>query len=136
MKEFVKKISVSFLSLIVLLSSMSFVVNKHYCGDELVDVSIFGDAQSCCEHEAHTNSEGEIITRKCCKDVVEFIESTTFDKEKLTVVYPDSLEFLAFYFDTYFNLLQDVSIENSYEIDFSPPNIDQDVQVLYQTFLI
>ena len=47
MNTIVKKISTTLLSFIVLFSSMSFAIDEHYCGNNLMDVSYFGDADNC-----------------------------------------------------------------------------------------
>ena len=35
------------LALLVLMSTLSFTVEKHFCGDVLVDVSVFTETQKC-----------------------------------------------------------------------------------------
>lgn len=47
MKQFLSKIVSSVLALLVLFSTFSFTVEKHYCGDYLVDVSYLGKADTC-----------------------------------------------------------------------------------------
>ena len=47
MKKLVFKIASFLLAVLVCLSTLSFTVDKHYCGDFLVDVSFTGDASDC-----------------------------------------------------------------------------------------
>jgi len=47
MKRSFTKITSSLLALLVLLSTLSFTVESHYCGDFLVDVSYVGQADGC-----------------------------------------------------------------------------------------
>ena len=47
MEKIIKKITASILSFIVLFSSMSFAIDEHICGDQVMDVSYFGDADNC-----------------------------------------------------------------------------------------
>jgi hypothetical protein len=138
MKKILTKISASFLALIVLFSSMSFTVEKHYCGETLVDVSYFGEAESCCAKAMKEMDHKEKKSQKkgCCSDEVEIIESSTFDKEKITSFTPQELQFLTFYVFSYINLFQEVDLEKEFYKDFSPPDIVQDIQVLHETFLI
>lgn len=43
-----KKASHIFLSALLLISTMGMAVSKHYCGENLVSVSFYGEADSCC----------------------------------------------------------------------------------------
>jgi hypothetical protein len=43
-----KKASHIFLSALLLISTMGMAVSKHYCGKNLVSVSFYGEADSCC----------------------------------------------------------------------------------------
>lgn len=117
---------------------MSFTIEKHYCGETLVDVSYFGEAESCCAKsmKKKDHKENESKKKGCCKDELELIESTTFDKEKLTSFSPQEIQFLAYYVYSYINIFQEVDLEKEFYKDFSPPDIVQDIQVLHETFLI
>ena len=138
MKKILTKISASILSLIVLLSSMSFTVQKHYCGETLVDVSYVGEAKSCCSKAMKTKDHKENKSKKkgCCTDEFKLIESSTFDKEKIASFTPQDMQFLTYYIYSYINLFQEVELEREFYKDFSPPDIVQDIQVLHETFLI
>lgn len=122
---------------------MSFTIEKHYCGETLVDVSYFGKADSCCaksmkkmNHEEKTSNKGKGKKKKCCSNELELIESTTFDKEKLTSFSPQEIQFLTYYVYSYINVFQEVDIEKEFYKDFPPPDIVRDIQVLHETFLI
>lgn len=137
MKAFIKKIMATILSLIVLFSSMSFTIDKHFCGETLIDVSYFGEADKCGMEGMEMNSTAKKVKKKkCCKDETIFVESSTFDKEKLITLQSVDLEFVFSYAYSYINLYQSITLEKEYYKDFSPPDVEQDVQVLHQTFLI
>ena len=122
------------MAVIVLLSTMSFTVEKHYCGDFLVDVSVIGNVEKC----AMTADQATLVKSKdCCSDEVFHIEGQdelqkesfnklTIEQQKLLVAYAFSYEF--FFIE-------------SREILFSrntppPPDLNKDLQAFYQTFLI
>ena len=136
MKEFLHKISAVALSLVVMLSTMSFTIDKHYCGETLVEVSYFGKADSCCAKKMKKKEETKKKKKKCCTNELELIESTTFDKEKLTSLSVQEIQFLVFHVYSYINLFQEVELEKEFYKDFPPPDIVQDIQVLHETFLI
>lgn len=131
MKKLVFKIASFLLAVLVCLSTLSFTVDKHYCGDFLVDVSFTGDASDC-------GMEKSTVSKKnCCKDEVyqvegqhELLQSSvddfTFQKEQL------SSSFMISYRDFF-------SIKEVTELiynDLSPPDLPVDYRVLYQSFLI
>ncbi len=137
MKSFLKKISAFILSFVVLFSSMSFTIDKHYCGETLIDVSFFGKAEGCGMEGMKMNSNAKKIgKKKCCKDETIFIESSTFDKEKLISLESTTIEFVYSYAYSYINLYQNIVLEKEYYKDFSPPDPEENIQVLFQTFLI
>ena len=61
MKVLTKITSLS-LALLVLLSTLSFTVDQHYCGDFLVDISFTGEADGCGMNMAKTTMNN------CCSD--------------------------------------------------------------------
>lgn len=134
MKHFVKKITSLALAFLVLFSTFSFTVEKHYCGEFLMDVSFMGDADDC---GMNMEKVAKTTKKNCCKDEVHQIEGqdelqqfsfTDFDLEKQQFV----VAFVAFYQ----TLFIDKSDKKESYKDFSPPDIPIDYQVLFQTFII
>jgi hypothetical protein len=134
MKQLFIKIASFTLAFLVLFSTFSFTVEKHYCGDFLVDVSFTGETDGCGMQMAAVNS---VKKKNCCKDEVQKIEgqdelqsnksdTLTFEKEQLLTAFVIS----------YKDLFVEVASKNNFYKDFSPPDIPIDYQVLYQTFLI
>ena len=122
------------LSFVVLFSTLSFTVEKHYCGDHLVDTSIFTNAQKCGGMEIE---EENYVAKPCCKDTVDVIkgqdELNTSDLKKLN----SSIEFnLVAYMFSYAQLFESLPKQIIPHKDYSPPNLVKDIQVLDETFLI
>lgn len=134
MKKLFYKISAVALSFIVLFSTMSFTIDKHFCGETLIDVAYFGKADDC--GMKMKVDQQKMKKKKCCKNETEVIESPTFDKEKITTVTPENITFVIYHLYSYINIFQEISIEKEYYKDFSPPDLERDIQVLYETFLI
>ncbi len=135
MRKLFTKITATILSLIVLMSSMSFTIDKHYCGETLVDISYFGQADDC-GMKMNMNSESPKMKKKCCKNVTEFVEFDAFDKEKVLTLTPKELQFLVFHVHSYLTLYEDVKLDKEFYKDFSPSDVVQDIHVLNETFLI
>lgn len=137
MNTIVKKISTTLLSFIVLFSSMSFAIDEHYCGNNLMDVSYFGDADNCGSEEVTMNSSSSSVKQNnCCKDETTLLESSIFNKEKFINLQHVDAEVLFFKANSYLGTYKDIAIEIEYYTNFSPPDIAQDIQVLHQAFLI
>jgi hypothetical protein len=134
MKQFLTKITASTLAFLVLFSTLSFTVDKHYCGDFLVDVSFTGETEGC----GMKMDKSITKTKKnCCKDEIHQFEGqdklqlTSF--EKITF---QNQQFLNAFVFSYQNLFIDKSTEKSFQRIFPPPDIYQNYQVIYQSFLI
>ena len=131
MKSIFNKIASISMAFLVLLSTMSFTVEKHYCGDFLVDVSIIGNADSCDMKMDLSDSNN------CCKDEIYHIEG----QDKLQKNSTDDLslnqqKIIIALVISYQTIFVDIDLEKEFYKDFSPPDILQDYQVLYQSFLI
>ena len=52
-----KKFSHIIFSLLLLVSTMGLVISKHYCGGSFVSISLFTEAESCCEMDGCCHNE-------------------------------------------------------------------------------
>ena len=139
MKKIFLKIASFCIALLVFVSTLSFTIESHYCGDVLVDSSVFSSVESCGMEvqQKPSSKECDLINKKnCCSDeqlVVDGQDNLKISFDKLdkeqqllvaTIVY------------SYINLFTELQTENIPFRDYSPPPLVRDVQVLDQTFLI
>ena len=133
MRGFTKRIVSTLMAVMVLLSTMSFTVKKHYCGDFLVSVSLVSDVEN---FDVSENSCASIKKKSCCKDEVHHIEgqdtlhiesssNLTFEQQKALLVFSISYNFIFFEFKD----------EKQFSRAIMPPELTRDLQVLYQVFL-
>jgi len=120
------------LALLVLFSTVSFTIEKHYCGDVLVAVSMFSEVEKCGMESMETFQK-----KSCCKDEVNVVEG----QDELKVSTFDDLEFNQQYFSTAFTCVYIYGYEPLPKQiiphkDYSPPNLVADIHVLDQVFLI
>ena len=117
-----------------MLSTLSFTIEKHFCGDTLVDVAVFSEAKKC---GMEMTTEKARIKKSCCKDEVELIKG----QEDLKLNSSDELSSFQVVFATafvygfchYFQSLPKKEVPHDY---YSPPNIVKDIQLLDEVYLI
>ena len=69
----IHKLTALSLSLLVMLSTFSFTIEKHFCGDTLIDIAVFTQAEKC-SNEAMEIEIASISKKSCCKDEVNLIK--------------------------------------------------------------
>lgn len=122
------------LSLLVLISSINYSLSAHYCGSQLIDLALFGKAESC---SMALESNCELDVMPCCADSSLLIdgEDYLFSKNIKTLVVKKidvlvaKLSFpIKLIFSSNRPLIQ-------LEI-YSPPLIDYEIPILNQSFLL
>lgn len=126
------------LAVLVMLSTMSLTFNEHYCGDVLVDSTLFIKAESCgMELKTPTSEERCTVKMKdCCKDVAKLIEGQDNLKIDYSSLDLNQQFFIVSYVYTYLNLFNNLDKESIHLKDYSPPPIVNDVQTFDQVYLI
>jgi hypothetical protein len=135
-KDILHKVFSATLALLVLVSTMSFTVEKHFCGVTLVDTAVFAEVEGCGMDMSNTETiENE--KNNCCKNEVEVVKG----QDKLKIAAFDDLKFQQqFFFVSYVysfeNLFEGLSEQIIPHKNYSPPNLVADIQVLDQVFII
>ena len=124
------------LAWLVLFSTVSFTIEKHFCGDVLVDVSIFTEVDKC-DMEASEIALERITKKPCCKDVIDVIEG----QNELKFSSFENLDFekqqiIASYAYAYISLFEELPKLAIPHKNYSPPDLVTDIQVLDQVFII
>lgn len=124
------------MALLVFFSTLSFTIEKHYCGNTLVDISVFTEVRKCAMEDLEKELEA-LTKRSCCKDTVDFVQG----QDELNVksledmTYDQQIFALSFVY-TYINLFEGLPQQIVPHKDYSPPNLIIDLQVVDQVFLI
>jgi hypothetical protein len=140
MKEFSHKILAILMSFVVLLSTTSFAITKHYCGDTLVDTAIFSQASSCGmeNDKISTNSASDCTTIKkdCCSNeqlLIDGQDEVQLQVDKITF----SQEFfIASFIYTYINLFENLENTVASYGGYKPPLVIKDIFKIDETYLI
>ncbi len=129
-----KKIFSLFLSLFVLLSSINFNLSAHYCGQKLIDISLFGNAEKC---EMQQIEECEDSTSSCCGDRQILIESNDYlASKKLSKTQIDSIEVLLGNIYYAIDLLLLIDHWKELVNFYIPPLAERKAPALHQSFLL
>lgn len=120
------------MAFVVLFSTLSFTVESHYCGANLVDTAIFTKAKVC----GGDFIGSAPILKDCCKHEIDVVKGQ--DKLKLNgfddLKLDQQLFFTAFvYYTTFFKSLPKQTIPHR---DYIPPNLIYDIQLLDDVFII
>lgn len=131
-----KIISLTFIVL-VLFSTASLTVEKHFCGDNLIDLSLFSSTEKCGGDVQQSSEDHEVLEKSCCKDVVELISTQNqLDTNSKNDFSQFQKQFAAVFVYTYAGLFEEkASTQNSF-LNYNAPRLVYDLNILEQVFLI
>ena len=131
MKQVFQKSGSLAMALLVLFSTMSFTVNKHFCGDFLVDQAVFAEAESCgMEHHPGMSEDNG------CSDDSVTVEGQKDLKISFNDLDLDQQVFLFSFTHSYSNLFEEQLTQAVPYLNYIPPLLVYDIQLLDETFLI
>lgn len=122
------------MALLVMASTVTITIEKHFCGDRLIDVSVFSELERC-GMEGPETADG--ITKSCCKDTIDIIDvqdelqSYKFDFSEL-----NNEVFVTTFLISQYVLFEHIPEKELLIEDHSPPDIYRDINILHEVFLI
>nr|WP_252723794.1 hypothetical protein [Winogradskyella psychrotolerans] len=120
----------------ILFSTLSLTIEKHFCGDTLIDVAIFTETEKCSDDLAQVE-EASIRKMSCCKDEIDVIEGlseTTLNSfEDLDVIHQHVLIAYSYSYINLFEGLPNLVIPHK---DYVPPAVVKDIHLLDEVYLI
>nr|WP_321222185.1 hypothetical protein [uncultured Psychroserpens sp.] len=124
------------MAVLLLLSTVSFTVEKHFCGDVLIDVAVFSTIEKCAS-DAIDIDEDHVTKKTCCKDTLDVVEGQTqLTVKKFDDLDLDQQQFFISYIYAYnglFTVLKKQTIPHQYYLS---PQLIADIHLLDQVFLI
>lgn len=130
------KISSIVMALLVFLSTVSFTLEKHFCGDTLIDVAIFSHADTC-GMNMNTLTKLSPEKKSCCKNEVEIIKGQDqLNKASFEDLQVQKQFFLTSLHYSYINLFKGKPSQVYPHKNYSPPHLVANIQVLNQVFII
>ena len=138
MKEMIHKITALTMAFVVLMSTMSFTMHMHYCGDTLVDTSYFVEAETCgmeMPQTQNTSDDCSAVKKNCCSDKQLTIEGQ--DELKLSLeLQMDQQLFAAVFLTTYTQLFEIPEETITSHQDYLPPPLVRKLYQLDEEYLI
>lgn len=137
MKQYLHKIGAISMALLLLFSTVSFSVDMHFCGGDLVDLGFF-EKEAKCGMILPDAPNGECLMSfmDCCSDqelVQEGLDELLVSVENLT---PEQQKFIV----TFISVFTFSNFNSPRKIiplkDYSPPLLTHDFQVVNATFII
>lgn len=134
------------MAVLVLVSTTSFTLTAHFCGDELQDIAFFDAAESCeahmaqippCHGEHDAGPKNHLKKKNCCEEQALINNSEEFLKDSiiLKIFSPDS-NFISFVASFLFSSLWPQIDHFVPYSNYAPPLIERDISVLVQSFLL
>ena len=140
MKEFSHKILAILMAFVVLISTTSFAVTKHFCGGTLVDIAFFDEVSTCGMENQKTSSNSisgcSIVKKDCCNDVQLLIDGQDELQLQVDKISFEQQVFIASFIYTHINLFE--GLENnvsSYE-EYKPPLVIRQIFKIDEMYLI
>lgn len=130
-----KIMSVS-MAILVVLASFSFTIEKHFCGPNLVAISVISNIESCCKGDIPKDKSVQFSTPPCCTNAHTLIEG--FDNYP-TITTVQALNNLVVAILTSNHYTQAFELEpklNPSNFNYRPPPLVVNIQVRDQVFLI
>ncbi|MFB9057850.1 hypothetical protein ACFFU9_13980 [Mariniflexile ostreae] len=137
MKHVFHKVMALAMVFVVLLSTMSYTVDMHYCGDTLMDSAIFNTVKTCgMDMESPLKEDCSVTKKNCCNDeqvVLDNQDELQFHVDKISF---EQQVFIASFVYSYINRFEGFDKNTSSFKDYTPPLVIKQIFKLDETYLI
>ncbi len=124
------------MAMLVLLSTVSWTVDKHLCMGRVMDISLFTEADDCDMEKAMVAMGNETMDNHCCDDESFTISGQDDLKLTLTDLELEQQVFLFAFTHTFLNPTASLEEHCVPHQGYPPPLITRDIHLLDQVFLI
>jgi hypothetical protein len=132
MKRAFQKSGSLLMALLVLFSTVSFTVDKHFCGEILVDQAVFSEAKTCGMHGDMSGSSED----DCCDEEKVLVEGQKELKISFDDLDLDQQVFLASFTWSYATIFEGEAQAETPFFHYKPPLLVYEIHLLDETFLI
>lgn len=138
MKKLFHKITAVLMAFVVLMSTMSFTLHMHYCGETLVDTSYFTKAETCgmeMPQPSDTSEDCSVKKKNCCSEKQITIEGQDELKPSFELKIEQQI-IAAFFIKSYTQLFEIPEETKIFEQDYHPPPLVRKLYQLDEVYLI
>lgn len=123
---------------LLLLSTTSWKVEKHYCMGHLMDVAFFSDVDTCgMDMDMSDRSDSQMQQEdSCCSDEVIVIDGQDDLKLSFNNLSLDQRSFMVAFTYSYIDLFETLTEQVVPHKHYPPPILVKDIQLLDEVFLI
>lgn len=125
------------MAVLLLLSTTSWTIGKHYCMGHLVDVSLFSNAESCCKQSDGARTiDRPREADSCCSNELLVLDGQDDLNISINDLDLDQQAFLASFAHCYFQMFEVCAEQVVPHKYYPPPILVKDIHVLDEVFLI
>ena len=126
------------MSFVVLFSTTSFAITKHFCGDTLIDTAVFNKAETCgMEMDLASTVEGcSVIKENCCNDQQILIDGQDEVQVQFDKISFEQKVFIASFIYSYVNLFEGLDKNVSSFEEYVPPIVTNQIYKIDESYLI
>jgi len=124
------------MALLLLLSTVSWTIEKHTCMGRVMDVALFAKADDCGMAAAMQAMEDDSLENHCCGDETLTLQGQDDLKISFNDLSLDQQLFLVAFTHGYVGLFASVEDKTGTNEYYPPPLLVKDIQLLDETFLI
>ena len=137
MKHVFHKILTFIMAFIVIASTMSFTVDMHYCGDTLVDVAVFHEAESCgMDIKTSSTNTCTLSKKSCCNNKQLIVSGQQELQLSIDDISFNHQVFIASFIKTYIALFEISEEKKTLSENYPPPTVVKTIYKLDETYLI
>lgn len=137
-----------FMAILILVSSIGFTIDQHFCGGQLKSFSLIGKAKDCYElatgekqlscpnHNIDSFKGLSISKKRCCENRTEHFQSDTEVPSSISnILNVDTQQFIVAYISVFITRSLLIPL-NGVHLSYKPPIIYSDIPILIQSFLL
>lgn len=138
MKQVSHKIMSIWMAFVVLFSTMSFTIDMHYCGDDLMDIAVFHKVETCeMDVEPLASESCGIVKDTCCSDEQTFVTGQDELQLLVTELTFEQQVFITSFVYAYIEFLNPIDKEETSLKEYKPPLVIRDhIYKLDETYII
>ena len=126
------------MALLLLASTTSWKVEKHFCMGHLVDLAFFADAEDCGMSMGMLNDDNSTVQQEnsCCSDEVIFVDGQDDLKMSFDNLSFEQQLFVTSFTHSYIDLFEGSKENATLFREYSPPLVIKNIYKLDETYLI